>query len=265
MKHLMKNIGQSHSQNEITQQAKVHFLGGFCHFFIAERGGFQHDKTIKHSALLPSMRALSGHLALILAALMLMLVTPSFAAVKQSTLDIEQVRSEYYQSGSGKNKIRDSAALLSGTLDAVDVVLAINSKIVMSSEQEQMLLNGIPLTFVYDIRLREKGFWSRHNYEKELRFLLFYHGLSKQFVVRNLGTTKQHSYPTLSLALLSISTPTGIAFSLKDSEGIKLEQYEGRTKLWLDIEALPTPLRIPAYLSSNWWLNSSWFTWDLTL
>ena len=260
MKHLIKNIGQSTPQNEITLSANAHFSGCFCRFLMTEISGFQEIKAKGWSLLRGSLLRLFSMLLV-----MLLLLMPSFAVVKQSSLDIEQVRSEYYQAGSGKNRVRDSAALRSGTMKAVDVVLAINSKIVMSSEQEQMLLNGIPLTFVYDIRLREKRFWSRYNYEKELRFLLFYHGLSKQFVVRNLGTAKQHSYPTLSLALLSISTPTGIEFALEDSEGIKLEQYEGRTKLWLDIEALPTPLRIPAYLSSNWWLNSSWFTWELTL
>lgn len=185
--------------------------------------------------------------------------------VKRSTLEIEQVKSEFYPDGSKMLRIRDPQKLNSGELKAVDIFLTFRSKIVMSDEQEQMLLNGIPLTFVYDIRLKEKAFFSSHDYSKEIRYLLLYHGLSKQFVVKDLATDKQHSYPTLSLALLSISTPTNIEFEVKDERGFKMEQYEGRAKLWLDIEALPTPLRIPAYLSSNWWLNSSWYEWELTL
>lgn len=192
----------------------------------------------------------------------------TLAAPKQSSLEVQEVRSEYYQAGSGLVKIRDTEKLLEGTLKKIDMLLSIKSEIVMSEEQAQMLLNGIPLTFVYDIRIDEKGFWSfwnGNNYAKEIRYLLFYHGLSKQFVVRDLETKKQHSYPTLSLALLSISTPTNVEFNLRDSQGIKLENYRGKAKLWLDIEALPTPLRIPAYLSKNWWLNSSWFKWELKL
>lgn len=194
-----------------------------------------------------------------------LLSPPSFAVSKQSSLAIEQVQSEFYPSGEKMSRIRDVVILNSGALKAVDILISINSRIVMSDVQQQMLLNGIPLTFVYDIRLNEKVFFGGNNYAKEIRYLLFYHGLSKQFVVRDLETKKQHSYPTLSLALLSISTPTDIEFKVKDERGFQLDQYEGSAKLWLDIEALPTPLRIPAYLSSHWWLNSSWFKWELTI
>ncbi|UNM96611.1 DUF4390 domain-containing protein [Ignatzschineria rhizosphaerae] len=192
----------------------------------------------------------------------------SEAAPKQSSLEVQSVRSDFYQAGSAMARIRDTDQLLNGTLTKVDMLLSIKSDIVMSEEQTQMLLNGIPLTFVYDIRIQEKGFWSfwnGNNYAKEIRYLLFYHGLSKQFVVRDIETKKQHSYPTLSLALFSISTPSNIEFKLMDEDGFKIGDYQGEAKLWLDIEALPTPLRIPAYLSKNWWLNSSWYKWELKI
>jgi len=209
-------------------------------------------------------------LSQLLIIIMVMICTPlvSLTAQKQSSLIIQEVRSEYYRSGSAMIKIRDTEKLLNGGFKKLDLLLSMKSEIVMSDEQAQMLLNGIPLTFVYDIRIAEKGFWNfwgGNHYSKEIRYLLFYHGLSKQFVVRDLETKNQHSYPTLSLALLSISTPSNIEFALHDPEGLKLEDYQGQAKLWLDIEALPTPLRIPAYLSSNWRLNSSWFKWELKL
>ena len=180
-----------------------------------------------------------------------------------SSLMIEGIKNEYYYPGRKMNRIRDLELLNRGELTAIDLLLKVKSQITMSHEQEQMLLNGIPLTFVYDIRLQKKGFFSQTAYQKEVRYLLFYHGLSKQFVVRDLETKKQHSYPILSLALLSISAPAEIVLGMKNSEGIILQEYEGRARLWLDIEALPTPLRIPAYLSSNWWLSSNWFKWEL--
>ncbi len=194
-----------------------------------------------------------------------MLLTTTPVIAKQSSLNIDQVKSEFYPDGLKMARIKDIEQLNNGSMTAVDVYISIQSSIVMSKEQEQMLLNGIPLTFVYDIRLEEKRFWGGNNYTKEIRYLLFYHGLSKQFVVRDLATKKQYSYPTLSLALLFISTPPAIEFEVKDAQGFHLDHYEGRAKLWLDIEALPTPLRIPAYLSSNWWLNSSWFKWELSI
>ncbi len=206
--------------------------------------------------------------AQLLLVLLLSLAMPFVAltAQKHSSLMIQEVRSEYYRAGSAMIKIRNIEKLQSGGFKKLDLLLSLKSEIVMSDEQEQMLLNGIPLTFVYDIRITEKGlwnFWSGNHYSKEIRYLLFYHGLSKQFVVRDLETKKQNSYPTLSLALLSISTPTDIEFNLANENGLALNNYQGKAKLWLDIEALPTPLRIPAYLSKNWWLNSSWFKWEL--
>lgn len=202
---------------------------------------------------------------LLLLPLSLLLSTPLFAATyeRSSSLMIESIKNEYYYPGRKMDRIRDLELLSSGQLPAVDLLLKLKSHIGMSEEQEQMLLNGIPLTFVYDIRIEKKGFLSQNSYRKEVRYLLFYHGLSKQFVVRDLETKKQHSYPILSLALLSISTPVEIVIHMENRDGLMLQEYEGRAKLWLDIEALPTPLRIPAYLSSNWWLSSDWFKWEL--
>lgn len=183
-------------------------------------------------------------------------------STKQSSLAIEQVEMEFYLPEHSKQRLQDMERLYQGDLTSLDIELSFRSQIVMSDAQEQMLLNGIPLTFVYEVRIEKPGlFWASSSYMQEIHYRLYYHGLSKQFVVRNLENGKQHSYPTLSLAILSISTPTDIEFHLEDSAGLVLKEYQGRAKLWLDIEALPTPLRIPAYLSPNWWLNSQWFKW----
>lgn len=144
-----------------------------------------------------------------------MLLTTTPVIAKQSSLNIDQVKSEFYPDGLKMARIKDIEQLNNGSMTAVDVYISIQSSIVMSKEQEQMLLNGIPLTFVYDIRLEEKRFWGGNNYTKEIRYLLFYHGLSKQFVVRDLATKKQYSYPTLSLALLFISTPPPLSLRSK--------------------------------------------------
>jgi hypothetical protein len=41
------------------------------------------------------------------------------------------------------------------------------------------------------------------------------------------------------------------------------ERYEGALRARLDIEALPAPLRVFAYLSDDWRLTSEWYTWPL--
>ena len=41
------------------------------------------------------------------------------------------------------------------------------------------------------------------------------------------------------------------------------ERYEGALRVLLDLEALPAPLRLFAYLSDDWRLSSEWRTWPL--
>jgi hypothetical protein len=41
------------------------------------------------------------------------------------------------------------------------------------------------------------------------------------------------------------------------------ERYEGALRARLDLDALPTPLRLFAYISDDWRLASEWRTWRL--
>ena len=88
------------------------------------------------------LRYFFGILAILLSCFSLSLA----AVAKQSILEIENVKSEFYEEGSTLKRIRDVELLTNGSLHHVDIQLAIKSKIVMSNEQSQMLLNGIPLT-----------------------------------------------------------------------------------------------------------------------
>lgn len=215
----------------------------------------------------PSLRKLFIFAIASFLSLLLLLPEGLAAPVKYSQLSIkevsvERVEQERREEQSPEPGVVEEVAAVAPA-NSEQLLLQIQSSVVMSDEQEQMLRNGIPLTFVYDIRLNDhRGFFSKQIDSKELRFLLFYHGLSKQFVVRDLAQEKQDSYPTLSLALLHISTPSNIEISFERRENA---DYQGRVRLWVDIEALPTPLRIPAYLSSKWQLNSGWHAWGLSL
>lgn len=142
------------------------------------------------------------------------------------------------------------------------IQLSADSTITMSREQIDMLYNGIPLTFNYELKVSEFLVLGLTNVvaEHKFRYALKYHALSKQFVVRDLINNTQSSHPTLSLALAQISEIQNFKFTLERDEE---RQYQGLLKLWLDIEALPAPLRIPAYLSSRWGLNSGWYRWSV--
>jgi Domain of unknown function (DUF4390) len=42
------------------------------------------------------------------------------------------------------------------------------------------------------------------------------------------------------------------------------QSYSVRLRGSLDIEALPTPVRLLAYVSSAWDMDSEWYQWHLT-
>jgi hypothetical protein len=55
-----------------------------------------------------------------------------------------------------------------------------------------------------------------------------------------------HNYPVLDYALMRND-----------------ESYSVRLRGSLDIEALPTPVRLLAYISSAWDMDSEWYQWQL--
>lgn len=152
-----------------------------------------------------------------------------------------------------------------------ELQLTVNASISMSHEQSEMLSSGIPLTFIYDFKLYQSLFlgFKKKIAEKQLKYTLYYHGLSKQFVVKDLSRNNQQSHPTLSLALGKITEVQNFKLSLPtEEEGGQFREeqaplYYGSVRLWLDIEALPAPLRIPVYLSSQWYLRATPYKWPI--
>ncbi len=54
-------------------------------------------------------------------------------------------------------------------------------------------------------------------------------------------------------------------FPLLDAQLINEgKRYEVLMQAELDIESLPSPLRLLAYITPSWRLNSDWYTWSLT-
>ena len=128
----------------------------------------------------------------------------------------------------------------------------------------EAMQNGVPLTVAIEMAVRRPRSWAWDEtvYTINQRFRLEYHTLSRQYLVNNLNSGERRGFPTGNAALQFIGQIHDFPFLDK---GLLLpnERYEGALRAWLDIESLPVPLRVLAYLSDDWRLTSDWYTWPL--
>jgi hypothetical protein len=134
----------------------------------------------------------------------------------------------------------------------------------LNTGPSEALANGIPLVFELQIQTLEKHtwFWDIVVAEyKQVRQVQL-HALSRTYLVKDLATGAQRSYLKLDDALQAAgflhNFPVLAYNRVEDGE-----HYAVRLRGNLDIEALPTPVRLLAYVSSAWDMNSEWYQWPL--
>ncbi len=133
-----------------------------------------------------------------------------------------------------------------------------------SDESLRALDSGVPITIQIEIEiLRQREYlWDENIHEVTLRYQMLYHHLTKRHVVTDLLTGARTSFRSRHAAINALGSLEGT--SILDSDLLNADDtYIGRMRCSVDIEALPAPLRIPAYLSKEWRLQSDWFVWPL--
>jgi hypothetical protein len=127
----------------------------------------------------------------------------------------------------------------------------------------EALQNGVPITFFQEFRLVETfpllgRFWQWETtlWQSLLHYELRYHALSEQYVLKAVETDTQHSFPDLDGALIALGHIRGLSLPPEfthNRDDVMLQLRSG-----LDLNALPTPMRPGAMLSSKWQLTSPW-------
>jgi hypothetical protein len=128
----------------------------------------------------------------------------------------------------------------------------------------EALQHGVPL--VLEIRIQvyrqREWLWSEQVAELRQRYQLRYHALSQRYLVLSFNTGVQQSFQHLDDALHTIGTLYDLP--LLDARLLAPGgEYQLRLRADLDIEELPTPIRLWAYLSSGWGVKSDWYSWPL--
>ena len=147
-----------------------------------------------------------------------------------------------------------------------DRVFQLNAKLdlTFSADALDALRSGVPLIVLINFEvLKDRNWWFDKTVAKlEQGYLLLYHALSEKYIVHNLNSGAQQNFVSLNAALNSLSNIRDFPLIDKNllDEG---DNYYGRLRTYLDIESLPAPMRPIAYISSQWQLESDWFSWPL--
>jgi len=156
----------------------------------------------------------------------------------------------------------------SAETELVDKVYRLDARIdyQLSDRMLDAMHKGIPLTFAMDIEVWRKRqyLWNEQIATVTQRYQLSYHALTRQYQIKNLNTGIQNSFPTLRAALDVLGAVDD--FPMLDQQLLGAgETYEARLRARLDIEALPVPIRLLAYVYAGWRVSSEWYTWSLRL
>jgi len=133
-----------------------------------------------------------------------------------------------------------------------------------SKEALKALEHGIALQIDIEVQAKQtrKWLWDKKIRKKILSQRLEHQPLSNQYLVTDLDTGIKHNFDSLRRALEFLGSINDYPFL----ELASLEQdktYTALVRASLNTESLPTPLRLSAYVSSDWQLSSPWYKWTI--
>lgn len=143
-------------------------------------------------------------------------------------------------------------------------LLNANIEYSLSEAALEALQNGVPLIVLLDIEVEQKRTWWLNKTVAELQqgYLLLYHALSEKYIVNNLNSGAQENYDSLRNAIAALGRIQNLP--IIDAQLVNRDnRYTVSLHTYLDLEALPAPMRPLAYISSQWRLESDWYTWPL--
>ena len=129
----------------------------------------------------------------------------------------------------------------------------------------EALESGVPLTIRVEAEvLRERLLpWPERVAALSLAYRIAFHPLTEQYLVTHRASGAQQAYNSRHQALASLGAVRGLPLMGHDTL-VEGENYHARMRVALDLEELPTPLRLVAWFSPAWGLRSEWYRWSLS-
>jgi len=164
------------------------------------------------------------------------------------------------------------AAAAALSFDEVTITLGEDNRIMLDAQlgyelnetASDALQNGVPLTFETHIQMRavEAWVWEADTVEFRVRNVLRYRPLSGLYEVRRVGSEDKQVFATRASALRYMGRIRELAL-INRAELDESAEYLVRLRSFLDIEALPLPMRPMAYISADWKLEAEPWEWQL--
>ena len=136
-----------------------------------------------------------------------------------------------------------------------------------SSEAITAMDSGVALTVTLEIKVRrDRDLWvdllDQTTAELIIRYRIEKHPLTNRYIVRNMNSGASVVYQNYAHLAANMGRihdlPVIDAHLLDSSQNYYLEARTG-----LDLGDLPVPMRLQAYFTSPWQLESQWFQWPL--
>jgi hypothetical protein len=172
-----------------------------------------------------------------------------------------------------------TAASLFAYADALDGVLEVRSAYVnidngvfllharieypVNPAIRDALRDGVTLTFDLETRVdRERRFWFNANVvELTLRRELAYHAVSDRYVVRDVRSDEQQTFPTLEEALGYLGKVDGWPILVEPQ--LDGGNYVISVRAGVRRGKLPASLRALMFWADDWHRVSEWYSWSL--
>lgn len=123
--------------------------------------------------------------------------------------------------------------------------------------------DGVPLTLHLDIIVRrQRTYWLDDTVATlDQGYELAFHALSERYLVRNLNSGEQASYPTLDAALDALRVISNLPI-LDESLVDRRSRHELSVRASLDVRTMPDTLRFILFWSDDWRQRTEWYTWS---
>jgi len=134
----------------------------------------------------------------------------------------------------------------------------------LTEKMRAALADGVALTLTLEIEVNSaRRFWTDETVASLVqRYQLQYHAVSERYLIRNLNSGEQTSFPTLDDAIEHLGRISGLPV-LDQALTEKNRRYDFSVRAVLDVGDMPYALRVLMFWTDDLHRVSEWYTWPL--